>query len=73
MEGRDEELKKSQIGSSLFKSRRNTLHDSKKTDSYIYDRLEKSLINQSLSKNRDYCIEILSSFRKGVVELTDTK
>lgn len=76
-------MKKNILGNSMIKSRRNTqnthtLNDSKLfTESFIYGSLEKSHITHNTSanmnRNRDVCLEILGSFRKGVVEMIEGK
>ena len=52
----------------MSKSRRTkTLYDSKKcTESFIYDKLQKSLMAHEINHNKDLCIQMLNSFRKGV-------
>lgn len=50
------------------------VNDSKKcTESFIYDKLEKSLVAHEFNQNRDLCVEMLGSFRKGMVELISSK
>lgn len=70
-EVKDSCLRKSSVNcNTLYKSRRNTaMNDSKLyTESLIYDRLEKSLVSHKMSKNNDMCLEILKTFRKGIIE-----
>ena len=44
------------------------INESKKcTESFIYDRLEKSLATHEFNQSRDLCVEMLGSFRKGVI------
>lgn len=75
MEVKESILKKSRLGNFALRSRRNTLlNDSKlNTESFIYEKLEKSLVSHSLSKNQEVCQEILNSFRKGVLEILQSK
>lgn len=50
------------------------MNDSKLyTESLIYDRLEKSLVSHKMSKNNDMCLEILKTFRKGIIETLELK
>ena len=74
-EVREETLKKSLLRTSICKSRRtNTLNDSKRcTESFIYDKLEKSLVTHEINHNRELCCEMLNSFRKGITELLYSK
>ena len=53
-EVREETLKKSMLRTSMCKSiRTHTLNDSKRcTESFIYDKLEKSLVSHEINHNR---------------------
>lgn len=59
----------------MCKSRRtNTLQESKRcTESFIYDKLEKSLVSHEISHNWDLCCEMLNSFQKSIRELVEAK
>ena len=59
---------------SVCKSRKTNLNDSKRcTESFVYDKLEKSLMTHEINHNKDICIEMLNSFRKGIEALFQTK